>query len=91
MKSCLKTADVKCDHVKVCGKTERGKRLDLHILTEPAGLEPLPHLLGCRNIYSRIVYSRTIYPNIFTLRLNYSLGILPHGILILKYFYSVEI
>ena len=46
---------------------------------------------GCRNIYSRIVYSRTIYPNIFTLRLNYSLGILPHGILILKYFYSVEI
>ena len=48
-------------------------------------------LWGCRNIYSRIVYSRTIYPNIFTLRLNYSLGILPHGILILKYFYSVEI
>ena len=47
--------------------------------------------VGCRNIYSRIVYSRTIYPNIFTLRLNYSLGILPHGILILKYFYSVEI
>ena len=46
---------------------------------------------GCRNIYSRIVYSRTIYPNIFTLRLKYSLGILPHGILILKYFYSVEI
>ena len=47
MKSCLKTADVKCDHVKVCEKTERGKRLDLHILTEPAGLEPrlLPLML----------------------------------------------
>ena len=30
-------------------------------------------------------------PNIFTLRLNYSLGVLPHGILVLKNFYSEEI